>query len=86
MSKRNKKPLKEPWFFLNSLFLSSVFLFFGFITLSTGSTTILGKREITAISDPFLFYFAVFLTLGLGFFFVFNYIKLKYNKLFKRDK
>ncbi|MBA6231401.1 MULTISPECIES: hypothetical protein [unclassified Colwellia] len=86
MSKRNKKPLKEPWLFLNSLFLSSIFFFFGFLTLSTGSTTVIGKREITAINDPFLFYFGVILALGIGSAVVINYLYLKYNKPFKQDK
>lgn len=76
----NKKLVKEPWLFINTIFLSSVFFFFGFITLSKGTTTIIGKREITALNDPFLFYFGVFLALGLGVAVIVNYIYLKYNK------
>jgi len=85
VSKSNKKLLKEPWLFLNTLFLSSLCISIGFIILSDGSTTIVGKRVITAVSDPFLFYFGVFSLFGMGIIFVGNYIKLKYNKHFKQD-
>ncbi|XQW83586.1 hypothetical protein ACOYR1_10500 [Thalassotalea piscium] len=82
----SNKLVKEPWLFLNTLFLSSVFFFFGFFILSRGSTTIIGKREITSTNDPFLFYLGVFLSLGLGTFVVGRYIYLKYKNNVNESK
>jgi len=77
---RNKKPMKEPWLFLAAVSLSSLLFFLVFKELSTGTTIIIGKREITDISDPILFYFGVFLKLGFGAAIVGYYVYLKYNK------
>jgi hypothetical protein len=81
-SVRNKKPMKEPWLFLAVLFLSSLLFFLGFKDLSTGSAIIIGKREITDISHPILFYSVVILQLGFGAAIVGYYIYLKCNKNF----
>jgi len=72
--------MKEPWLFLAVAYLSSFLFFLGFQDLSTGTTIIIGKREITDISDPILFYFGVILELGFGATIVGYYIHLKYNK------
>ena len=78
MSGHNKKEVDEPWLFLSTLFSSCVFFFFSYSIFSSGSTTIIGKREITADNDPFLFYLGVFLLFSLGTAIVCRYIYLKY--------
>ena len=80
MPQCNKKTMKEPWLFLAVASLASFLFFLGFQDLSTGTTIIIGKREITDISNPILFYFGVILKLGFGAAIVGYYIHLKCNK------
>lgn len=58
--------MKEPWLFLTVVSLASLLFFLGFKDLSTGTSIIIGKREITDICDPVIFYFGIFLKLGCG--------------------
>jgi MFS family permease len=81
-SVRNKKPMKEPWLFLAVASLSCLFFFLAFKDLSTSTTIIIGKREITDISHPILFYCVVLFKLYFGAAIVGYYLHLKCNKNF----